>query len=76
VYKTKSIAKPNEDGLVPKLGKEDDDCQQEWNETAGSSAAVVREVTEKPVGKDKELVKEHCNKYPHCVPCFVNISCR
>jgi hypothetical protein len=76
VYKSKSIAKPHEDGLVLKLGKEDNDCQQDWNEKTGSNAAVVREVTKYPVGKDKDLVKEQCDRYPHCVPCFVNVSCR
>jgi hypothetical protein len=75
VYKSKLIAKPNEDGLDPKLGKGENECQQDWNEKTGSNATVVQEVTENPVGKDKDLGEEQCDRYPHCVACFVNVSC-
>jgi hypothetical protein len=75
VYKSKSIAKPNEDGLVSKPGKEENDCQQDWYEKTGNGTTVVQDMTENTVFEEKDLVKEHCSRYPHCVPCFVNVLC-
>jgi hypothetical protein len=75
VYKTMSIAKPNEDGLVPKLGKQEDHSEQAWDEKTGNGTTVVQDMTENTVLGEKDLVKEHCSRYPHCVPCFVNLSC-
>ena len=74
MYKNKSIAKPSEDGLVGKLGKQGNSSKEAWNEKTGKNATVVRTVIKNSVGKDKDLVKEHCDRYPHCVPCFVNIE--
>jgi hypothetical protein len=75
VYKSKSIAKPNEDGLAGKLGKKEDSRKQAWNEKTGNGTTVVQDMTENTVFEEKDLVKEHCSRYPHCVPCFVNVLC-
>jgi hypothetical protein len=63
VYKTKSIAKPSEDGLVGKLGKQEDNSEQAWDEKTGSGITLVQDMTENPVFGEKDLAKEQCNGY-------------
>ena len=61
--------------LASWVGMPEDNSKQAWNERTGSGINIVKDIVENTVFGEKDLVKEHCSRHPHCVPCFVNVLC-